>query len=172
MTSVKSAIEIIGISKECNYSIAKIHISKLGDVYLIPKGGIGLHYSRHRDGTCHWRTKQGQLNYSLPKQIPIDRFDGLESLGTYAFTADSMRKPKLEYKFRKCNAIVGINIDILGDYTFNLSFAILSKKNVCQFINICKTLENRHIYICADTHPMIGIVFGGVKGKSSKTSSQ
>lgn len=160
-------IEIIGIGKDSVYSIGKIQFTKQGDVYLISKiKDMGLHLSRHKDGKCHVRMRERKLFNNYEKRVSINEFDGFEFLQTWAFGLDSLPELYSEYKLGKCNAVVSINMQYFKGLAFNLGIALLSEKGIPQLMNMWKDFENRQVYICASSTPMVGIVFGAVKSKS------
>jgi len=164
MSRDKHNIEIIGIGRNAAYSIGKINITRQGDVYVIPKiGDSGLHLSRHRDGNCHVRTKKNEL-YKLPnKKVNINDFDGFEFIETWAFGIDSLPDLYKEYERNKCNAIFAINMRHFEGLPFNLGIALLTKSGIPQLMEMWKDFENRQVYICASSDPMVGIVFGAYK---------
>ena len=162
----KKNIEIIGIGRNAAYSIGKINITKQGDVYVIKKiGDTGLHLSRHKDGKCHVRTKDGEC-YKLPnKRVHINDLKGLEFIETWSFGIDSLPELYAEYEPKKCNAIVAVNMRHFEGLPFNLGIAILTESGIPQLMEMWKNFENRQVYICASSDPMVGIVFGSYKEK-------
>lgn len=164
----KHTIEIIGVGRNAVYSIGKINLTKQGDVYLINKiGNIGLHLSRHKDGEIHLRTKDEQIYREEQKRIHIKDFDGIENLGSWAFGIDSLPELYTEYKPKKSNAVVAIDMRSFERLAFNLGIAILTEKGLPQFIKMWKDFKNRQVYISANSIPMVGIVFGAFEKTSN-----
>jgi len=160
-------IEIIGVGRNAVYSIGKIHFTKRGDVYLIKKiKDAGLHLSRHRDGKLHVRMKGKELFSEPEKRVSINDLDGFEFLETWSFGLDSLPELYAEYKLNKCNAVVAITMRHFKGLAFNLGIALLTEKGMPQLMNMWKDFENRQVYICASSTPMVGIVFGAYKNKS------
>ena len=160
----KYCIEIIGIGRNAAYSIGKINITKQGDVYVIPKvPDMGIHLSRHKDGNCHVRTKNDEL-YKLPeKRVHIDDLNGLEFIETWSFGIDSLPELYAEYKPKKTNAIVAINMRHFEGLPFSLGIVLLTESGITQLMEMWKNFENRQVYICASSDPMVGVVFGAYK---------
>lgn len=159
-------IEIIGVGLDAVYSIGKIQLTKQGDVYLIPKiKDTGLHLSRHKDGECHVRVIGKEL-FKVEKRVSIERLDEYEFLGTWAFGIDSLPELYSEYRLNKCNAVVAINMRHFKGSAFNLGIALLTEKGIPRLMSTWKDFENRQVYICASSTPMIGIVFGSLKNES------
>lgn len=157
-------IEIIAVGRERVYSVGRIHFTRHGDVYLISKiKDAGLHLSRHRDGRCHVRTKGKELSKEFEKRAPISDVDRFEFLQTWAFGLDSLPELYPQYKLKNCNAVVAINMRHFEGAAFNLGVALLTEKGLPQLMNMWKDFENRQVYICANSYPMIGIVFGAIR---------
>ncbi|MDP1993126.1 MAG: hypothetical protein Q8K00_19085 [Syntrophales bacterium] len=170
MIRKSTVVEIIGIGNNAVYSIGKIQITKQGDVYLIPKiKDIGAHFSRHKDGNCHVRMKGKELFNEFEKRVPISDFDGFEFLETWAFGLDSLPELYSEYKPNKCNAVVAINMRHFKESRFNLGIAILTEKGMSYLMSMWEDFNNRQVYICASTTPMVGIVFGARKTEFENT---
>jgi|GEM_PF-2757579 len=161
-------IELIAVGENCVYSIGKIQVTKQGDIYLASKikatGLEGLHFSRHRDGTCHIRMKGKEIENGFEKRIPISDFDGFEFLQGWGFGLESLPILHKEYRLSptKCNSIVAINMRHFKDMPFCLGIAILTESGVHHLLNSYKDFKNRQVYICANSQPMVGIVFGAV----------
>ena len=164
MNRVTHNIEIIGIGRKCVYSIGKIQFNKKGDIYLVKKfKDTGLHFSRHKDGKCHVRTKDREIFGGFEKRVSINDFDGFEFLQTWAFGIDSLPKLYGQYRPNRCDAVVAINMRHFEKSAFNLGVALLTEKGLPQLMNMWKDFENRQVYICANPNPMVGIVFGAVR---------
>ena len=135
MNKVNTIVELIAIGKENVYSIGKIQITSQGDIYLCSKikapGFDGLHFSRHKDGTCHVRIKGKEIENRFEKRIPIDKFDGFEFLQTWGFGIESLPQLYKEYKLSptKYNSVVAINMRHFKDSALNIGISILSEKD-------------------------------------------
>jgi hypothetical protein len=166
MEREKHIIEIIGIGSNSVYSIGKINFTKEGDVYFINKtGDSGLHLSRHKDGNCHVRMKDKEIFKLHPKRVHINDFDGFEFIETWGFGIDSLSELYAEYNPNKCNAVVAINMRYFKGLAFNLGITLLTKNGIPQLMDMWQDFENRQVYICASTIPMVGIIFGAYKKK-------
>lgn len=166
MNKNKTTIEILAIGRDAVYSIGKVDISKSGDVYLIHKiKNANLHTSRHRDGQLHTKLNNQILANHGKTRIPVEKFDGLEFLQTMAFGLDSLSELHKEYKPKKSNSIVAINMINYENLSFNLGIWILTENGIANFHKAYQNMENRQVYICASSKPMIGFIFGNVSNK-------
>jgi len=157
-------IEIIAIGNGKIYSVGKINISKQGDIYIIKNiENIGLHFSRHKSGECHIRTKEKKLSSNFEKRETVDKFDGIEFLETWCFGIESFHGIYKEYKPKKCNNIVAINMSCFKKQPFNLGIWLLTEKGIPELMNMWKNFTNRQVYICTHSQLLVGFIWGAFK---------
>jgi hypothetical protein len=162
MNKTNYTLEIMAIGKTTIYSIGKIQLSKKGDIYLIQKDrhSLGMHLSRHRDGTIHTKMKNRFLSCNFTKRVPIKDFKGFEFLQTWGFGLESLPVMNKEYKYEKCDAVIAIDMRPYKGSTFNLGVILLTQDGLPKLFDMWKNFTNRQIYISAGSFPMIAVVFG------------
>lgn len=56
---------------------------------------IDFHASRHKDGTFHWKANGKVFGKPFPPRTPLDKFSGIETLGTNFINHNKPRNPDL-----------------------------------------------------------------------------
>ena len=156
----KTKIEIIATDGLKIYSVGKVEISEKGDIYIIQKPH-DVHLTRHADGKRHVKSKKGNIFLKQSKSVPINKFKGVEFLGTYIFKFESLPYFK-EYKKRKSNGIFAIDMRHYKKNTFNMAFAILTEEGIPKLYEDWKNPTKKQIYIYTESNPMIAITCIGL----------
>ncbi|MBI2576422.1 hypothetical protein HYV84_04350 [Candidatus Woesearchaeota archaeon] len=156
-------IEIIAIGLTKIYSVGKIGIKSDGSVYhaFKLKNLEGIHTSRHRDGTLHWKSKQ--LKIPLRKGADIRDFSGLEFIGTQAFGLNSLPELYNEYKIKRMDGVFAIDMHNYKEGCFNLTIAIFTDEGVLQLFDSDKFAQKKKIYLYTDCYPRIALIAMEVK---------
>lgn len=151
-------IEIIAISEDKIYSVGLINIVKKGDIYYAYKiNNSDLHYSRHRDGRRHWRSKKSEMCFDVGKRLPINEFKGIEFLFSGGTVLEYLPQLHSEYKLGESNGIFAFDTREYKNAAFNMSIAILTEEGIPRLYESWKNKKKRQIYLFTDSTPMIAI---------------
>jgi hypothetical protein len=157
-------IELIAMLENKLYSIGEVCISKMEDVYFIPKTGSndGFHISRHFDGKLHWKSHtMGKM--SIRQAESIKDFKGIEFLGTTYLNLDVLSTRFNESKLKKCNGIFIFNANEYKDSMFNMTVAMLTEEGIQSLYTCVKNWKKGQIYIYTESNPIIGIIIYDAK---------
>lgn len=123
----KTRIEVVALDGTTFYSICKIEVTSLGEVYAILKTNPPnvSKISRHISGETHVYSKvyQKKLIY---QGLNLEEFTGIEHLNTFSINIETLDKIFAEYQLKKSDGIFCIDLRHYKNATLNLRVSILS----------------------------------------------
>ncbi|MFH1393799.1 MAG: hypothetical protein ABII71_06180 [Candidatus Micrarchaeota archaeon] len=156
-------IDIVALGKSRPFSVAKVTVSKEGDVHFIPMmKGVQCHFSRLHDGSRHMKIFDGngklQETHELSRGAPVSRLRGVETLPAQAFRMEQL-EPLPRKKGQKApEGLFKIEMRDYSNSTFSLHTFLFREEGREMVQDMLGKYRKVASYMYMESSPMIAML--------------